>query len=265
MNHLRKLTYALLVESGGGSSDMARHRLSEQSHADDGTVVLDQLTIWLDRSSSHPSVGAVLLVRASCVPYGQITELGMLGHLPAAIVPVERPAPADDLVQLIEILLVPHLEHDYFHDHSLRSQMRYAASIRGSLGATVTLPAQRRLSQKSYTQIVRIWTSHGNSARSPVGRARRRFKSCRKLSLNGRFLALPPMRTGTFLSSSGSIEAERADHATDLVIAPSAVVFQRAGPETTARSMPPARLSAGGPIDPTARCTGGIHRQPRAR
>src|SRR5580658_8269104 len=156
MNHLRELTYALLVKSGGGSSDMARHRLSEQSHPDDGTVVLDQLTIWLDRSSSYPSVGAVLLVWASCVPDGQITELGMLGHLPAAIVPVERPAPADDHIQLIEILLVPHLEHDYFHGHSLRSQMRYAASIRGSLAGdsdpvgpvtvmSIKLPAAERL------------------------------------------------------------------------------------------------------------------------
>src|SRR5450755_1138418 len=133
MNHLRKLTHALLVESGGGSRDMARHRLGEQPHAGYGTVVLDQLTVWLNRGASHPSVGAVLLVRASCVPDGQITELRMLGHLPAAIVPVERPAPADDLGQLVEILLVPHLEHDYFHGHSLRSQMRYAASIRGSL------------------------------------------------------------------------------------------------------------------------------------
>ena len=35
------------------------------------------------------------------------------------------------------------------------------------------------------------------------------------------------MRTGTFLPSSGSIEAKRADHATGRVIAPSAAVFQQ--------------------------------------
>ena len=96
---------------------MTRYGLGEQPHAGYGTEVLPQLTCRLNRYMSHPPVSALLLVRSTRVPDGQIAGLRMPGHLPAAIVPVERPAPADDLGQFLEILLVAYLQHDDFHGH----------------------------------------------------------------------------------------------------------------------------------------------------